>query len=81
MAIDLARHHIRVNCIAPGATDTAQPRGGYSEAQLQALVAGLPIPRLGRPDEIARLASFLASDASSYMTGQTVHINGGAFMA
>jgi NAD(P)-dependent dehydrogenase (short-subunit alcohol dehydrogenase family) len=80
MAMDLASAGIRVNAISPGATDTAQPRGGYSEEQLAELVKGLPIPRMGRPDEIGRLAVFLAGDASSYMTGQTLHINGGGYM-
>lgn len=80
MAIDLAPHGIRANVIAPGATDTAQPRGGYSEEQLAELVKGLPIPRLGRPDEIASVAVFLASAGASYVTGQTLHVNGGALM-
>jgi NAD(P)-dependent dehydrogenase (short-subunit alcohol dehydrogenase family) len=81
MALDLARFGIRVNAIAPGATDTAQPRGGYTEEQLAELVKGLPIPRMGHVDEIASTAVFLAGPASSYMTGQTLHVNGGAFMA
>jgi NAD(P)-dependent dehydrogenase (short-subunit alcohol dehydrogenase family) len=80
MAIDLAAFGIRVNAIAPGVTDTAQPRGGYTEEQLVELVKGLPIPRMGHPEEIANVAAFLASPASSYMTGQTLHVNGGAFM-
>ncbi|MGA7807342.1 SDR family NAD(P)-dependent oxidoreductase [Bradyrhizobium sp.] len=81
MAIDLAAHDIRVNAIAPGITDTAQPRGGYSEEQLKVMVKTLPARRMGRPDEIATVAAFLASRASSYMTGQTVHANGGGFMS
>lgn len=81
MAYDLAAYGIRANAIAPGITDTDQPRGGYDEAQLGKLVAGLPIARMGRPEEIATVATFLACPASSYMTGQTIHVNGGAFMA
>jgi NAD(P)-dependent dehydrogenase (short-subunit alcohol dehydrogenase family) len=81
MAIDLADHGVRVNAIAPGITDTAQPRGGYSEEQLQAMVKQLLARRMGRPEEIATIAVFLASQASSYMTGQTIHANGGAFMS
>jgi NAD(P)-dependent dehydrogenase (short-subunit alcohol dehydrogenase family) len=81
MAIDLARFGIRVNAIAPGVTDTAQPRGGYTEEQLVDFVKDFPIPRMGHADEIASTAVFLAGPASSYITGQTLHVNGGALMA
>jgi NAD(P)-dependent dehydrogenase (short-subunit alcohol dehydrogenase family) len=81
MAIDLSSTGIRVNAIAPGLTDTAQPRTGYSEEQLLELVKGIPARRMARADEIAGVAVFLASALSSYMTGQTVHVNGGAFMS
>jgi NAD(P)-dependent dehydrogenase (short-subunit alcohol dehydrogenase family) len=81
MAIDLAASGIRANAIAPGLTDTAQPRGGYSKAQLEAFAREIPIRRMGRADEIALAAVFLASPMSSYMTGQTLHVNGGAFMS
>jgi NAD(P)-dependent dehydrogenase (short-subunit alcohol dehydrogenase family) len=81
MAIDLAVHGIRVNAIAPGLTDTAQPRGGYTEQQLCDFAASVPMRRMGQADEIASAAIFLASTMSNYMTGQTVHVNGGAFMS
>jgi NAD(P)-dependent dehydrogenase (short-subunit alcohol dehydrogenase family) len=81
MAIDLAHSHIRVNAIAPGLTDTAQPRGGYSEQQLTDFAEHIPVRRMGQAGEIASVAVFLASAMSSYMTGQTVHVNGGAFMS
>jgi len=77
MALELAPHRIRVNAIAPGTTDTAQPRYGASEAELQALAKTLPLGRIAQPEEIAGVAVFLASDAASYMIGQTVHVNGG----
>jgi NAD(P)-dependent dehydrogenase (short-subunit alcohol dehydrogenase family) len=77
MALELAPHRIRVNAIAPGTTDTAQPRYGATEAQLQALAETLPLGRIAQPEEIAGVAVFLASDAASYMIGQTVHVNGG----
>ena len=81
MAIDLAASGIRANAIAPGLTDTAQPRGGYSETQLEAFAREIPLRRMGRAGEIALAAVFLASPMSSYMTGQTLHVNGGAFMS
>jgi NAD(P)-dependent dehydrogenase (short-subunit alcohol dehydrogenase family) len=77
MALELAPHGIRVNAIAPGTTDTAQPRYGASEAELQAMAKTLPLGRIAQPEEIAGVAVFLASDAASYMIGQTVHVNGG----
>lgn len=81
MAIDLAASGIRANAIAPGLTDTAQPRSGYNQAQLEDFTRHIPARRMGRPEEIADVAVFLASPMSSYMTGQTLHVNGGAFMS
>jgi NAD(P)-dependent dehydrogenase (short-subunit alcohol dehydrogenase family) len=81
MAIDLADSGIRVNAIAPGLTDTAQPRTGYNEEQLQKFCESIPMRRMGRADEIAGVAVFLASPLASYLTGQTIHTNGGAFMS
>ena len=77
MAFELAPYGIRVNAIAPGTTDTAQPRYGATEAELQARAKTLPLGRIAQPEEIASVAVFLASDAASYMIGQTVHVNGG----
>ena len=77
MALELAAHDIRVNAIAPGTTDTAQPRYGATEEELMARAKELPLGRLAEPEEIAAVALFLASDAASYMIGQTVHVNGG----
>lgn len=80
-ATGLAPHRIRVNAIAPGLTDTAQPRYGMSEEELQARGAAMPLGRMGRPEDIGNVAVFLASDKSAFMTGQVVHANGGLFMA
>lgn len=79
-ALALAPHGIRVNAIAPGLTDTAQPRGDLTEEELDNIVGGFPLGRLVRPDEIADTAVFLASDESRQITGQTIHVNGGAVM-
>lgn len=80
MALELAGERIRVNAIAPGLTDTAQPRYGFTEEELAARGAAMPLGRIGQPEDIANVAVFLASDKSSFMTGQTVHANGGIFM-
>ncbi len=80
MALELAGHGIRVNAIAPGLTDTAQPRYGHTEEDLRERAARIPLGRMGRPEDIANVAVFLASEASAFMTGQTVHANGGTYM-
>jgi NAD(P)-dependent dehydrogenase (short-subunit alcohol dehydrogenase family) len=80
MALALAPHGIRVNAIAPGLTDTAQPRYGNTEEELAERVKTIPIARLGQPSDIAELACFLVSDQSSWITGQVHHINGGLWM-
>ncbi len=80
MATELAPFKIRVNAIAPGLTDTAQPRYGMSEEELAERGAAMPLGRMGQPEDIANVAVFLASEKSAFMTGQTVHANGGIFM-
>jgi NAD(P)-dependent dehydrogenase (short-subunit alcohol dehydrogenase family) len=80
MALALAEHRIRVNAIAPGLTDTAQPRYGNNEQELHQMARAVPLGRMGTPEDIAKLGVFLASDDASYVTGQVYHINGGAYM-
>jgi NAD(P)-dependent dehydrogenase (short-subunit alcohol dehydrogenase family) len=80
MALELAPHRIRVNAIAPGLTDTAQPRYGMTEAEIEAASSATPLGRMADPRDIAQTATFLASDASSCITGQTLHVNGGSYM-
>jgi NAD(P)-dependent dehydrogenase (short-subunit alcohol dehydrogenase family) len=80
MALELAPHRIRVNAIAPGTTDTAQPRGGHTEAELCAMAQTIPLGRIAQPEDIAAVAVFLASDEARHMTGQTLHVNGGLYM-
>jgi NAD(P)-dependent dehydrogenase (short-subunit alcohol dehydrogenase family) len=79
-ALELARYRIRVNAIAPGTTDTAQPRYGMSEEELQAVGRQVPLGRMAVPDDIASMAVFLASEEASHITGQTMHVNGGAYL-
>jgi NAD(P)-dependent dehydrogenase (short-subunit alcohol dehydrogenase family) len=80
MALELAPHGIRVNAIAPGLTDTAQPRDGHSEAELQAMARQVPLGRMGQPDDVATVAVFLASSDARHITGQVIHVNGGAYL-
>ena len=80
MALELAPHRIRVNAIAPGLTDTAQPRYGNSEEELAAMARAVPLGRMAHPDDIADVAVFLASENSRYVTGQSLHANGGSYM-
>lgn len=81
MALALAPHGIRVNAVAPGLTNTAQPRHEFSEEALQAAGKNIPLGDLAQPADIADVIVFLASDASRFMTGEIVHANGGIYMA
>ena len=83
LALELGRHNITVNCIAPDYIDTemsrdaAQKEGMYVNDLRKFAVAGIPLKRLGTPKEVADVALFLASDESSYVTGQTIIVKGG----
>ena len=74
-----APHGVTVNCIAPGTVDT-RLMANLSEASLRASIEGVPLKRLADPLEVARVIVFLSSEASSYMTGTIVDVNGGALM-
>lgn len=79
LAMELAEHRITVNCIAPGSIDTL--RGASAGARPGNLgAAGVPLGRLGRPEEIAALVRHLCLPEGSYITGQTIHVNGGLWM-
>ena len=80
LALELAPHGITVNAICPGVTDTAQPRGHLTEEELYAQAKRIPLGRIGQPEDLVGPAVFLASDAASYITGQTLLINGGGIM-
>ena len=80
LALELAPHGIRANAIAPGLTDTAQPRYGNSEEELAVMASAVPLGRMAQPDDIASVAVFLASDDARHITEQTVHVNGGSYM-
>lgn len=80
-ALELARYGIRVNAVAPGLTDTAQPRIGMSESELQTLSESVPLGQMASTADVASVIAFLASDASRHVTGQTWHVNGGTYLA
>lgn len=74
LALELASRGITVNAVAPGIVDTAMIEGSFDKAAIARLV---PAQRAGRPEEVADLVGFLASDAAGYITGQVISINGG----
>jgi len=77
LAVELAPHGILVNHIVPGAFDTSREGLLGMPTALQR-AAGIPLGRLGFPEEVAKTCAFLASEEASFMTGQTIHVNGGA---
>ena len=80
LAKEVGSRGITVNCVAPGFIDTDMTRA-LSEEQRQALLGGIPMNRLGLADEIAGAVSFLCSPDAGYVTGETLHVNGGMYMA
>ena len=79
LAQEVASRNITVNCVAPGFIDTPMTEG-LSDEQKHNLTARIPAGRLGEPADIAGACVFLASDEASYVTGQTLHVNGGMAM-
>jgi len=79
LAREVGSRNITVNVVAPGFIDTDMTRD-LSEAQKDAMLADIPLKRLGAPKDIAATVSFLASSAADYITGQTIHVNGGMYM-
>jgi 3-oxoacyl-[acyl-carrier protein] reductase len=80
LAQEVGSRGITVNAVAPGFIDTDMTRD-LPDAQRDTLLQHIPLGRLGRPEEIASVVAFLASDAAAYMTGETIHVNGGMYMA
>jgi 3-oxoacyl-[acyl-carrier protein] reductase len=79
LAREIGSRNITVNCIAPGFIDTDMTRS-LGEEQREALIRQIPLGRLGRVEDVAAAAVFLASPGGSYMTGCTMHVNGGMHM-
>jgi 3-oxoacyl-[acyl-carrier protein] reductase len=79
LAREVGSRGITVNCVAPGFIDTDMTRA-LGEAQTAALVQQIPLGRLGRAEDVAAAVAFLASPAAAYITGATLHVNGGMYM-
>ena len=79
LAREVGSRNITVNCVAPGFIDTDMTRALADELQ-QNLIQHVPLGRLGRPEEVASAVAFLASSAAGYITGTTLHVNGGMYM-
>ncbi len=79
LAREIASRNITVNSVAPGFIDTDMTRD-LPEAQRDMLKQQIPANRLGSPEDIAAVVAFLASDAAAYVTGETIHVNGGMYM-
>jgi 3-oxoacyl-[acyl-carrier protein] reductase len=79
LARELGSRNITVNCVAPGFIDTDMTRA-LSQEQTSALVQGIPLARFGQPEDVASAVAYLASPQAGYITGVTLHVNGGMYM-
>ena len=79
LAQEVGSRNITVNCVAPGFVDTDMTRA-LTDAQRAALLGRIPLGRLGMPDDVAHAVAFLASPRAAYVTGATLHVNGGMLM-
>ena len=80
LARELGSRNITVNCVAPGFIDTDMTRA-LSEEQRTALLAQIPLGRLGQAADVAAAVAYLASPAAGYVTGTVLHVNGGMYMS
>ena len=80
LAIEYAKKNININCISPGFIKTAMTEK-IDDKFKEAIIAKIPSARLGDPDDIANAVLFLSSEQSSYINGETIHVNGGMYMA
>ncbi len=79
IALELAKRNITINCIAPGFIETSMT-AVLSESQRESLIEKIPMGKIGSPEDVANCVEFLVSEKSEYITGQTLHVNGGLAM-
>ncbi len=80
LACEIGSRNVTVNCVAPGFIDTDMTKD-LAEEHKENLKSKIPVKRLGKPEEIAAVVGFLASEAASYVTGETIQVNGGMYMS
>lgn len=80
LAQEIGSRNITVNVVAPGFIDTAMTQALPDQVQ-EELLKRIPLKRLGKPEDIAQAVAFLASDAANYISGETIHVNGGMYMS
>ena len=79
LAVELGQSKIRVNAVAPGPIETGMTQSLIDLGQLQKQAEGLPLSRIGKPEEVAKVVLFLASEDASYITGKTIGVDGGTY--
>ena len=80
LAIEYAKKNININCISPGFIKT-EMSDKIDEKFKETIISKIPSSRLGEPEDVANAVLFLASDQSNYINGETIHVNGGMYMA
>ena len=80
LAIEYAKKNITINCVSPGFIQTDMTEK-ISENVKNVLISKIPMSKLGTGEDVANTVAFLSSDAASYITGETIHVNGGMYMA
>jgi 3-oxoacyl-[acyl-carrier protein] reductase len=79
LALEYASRNVTVNCVAPGYIDTDMTRG-IPAKRAEAIISRIPLERPGKPEDVAQAVAFLASEGAGYITGATLHVNGGLYL-